>query len=85
MAKEDLKALDIDQLRRKTKKAGVILGILIGACIINILVVILILSMGKSLNIATFGPVPGALFIALIIFRGKKEIDEEIASRESKS
>ena len=84
MANEKLKSLGINELKKKKNAAGIILSILVGVIILNILVFVVLIVIGKSFNPSSFVPTFFCIFIGIIIYGGKRKIDEELKRRENK-
>jgi len=84
MANEKLESLGINELKKKKKVAGIILSILASVIILNILVFVILIVIGKSFNPGSFVPTFACIVIGTIIYGRKRKIDEELQRRENK-
>jgi hypothetical protein len=87
MAKEKLEDLSIEQLRKRRKTVSIFLGIYAGIIAITLIIVVFgILMDGKRFNSIAASLVPGIvlIFFLILMFNGRKKIDEELAKRNDK-
>ncbi len=83
MAKEKLEDISLDKLRKRKKIGVVLLWVLIGAAILDIVVLLVSFIRAKQLDTALLISASACLVVALPIYLGIKKANVEISRRKS--
>jgi uncharacterized membrane protein YfcA len=82
MAREKLEELTEDQLRKKKKIASILIWILVGVGVLSLIAGVRQYVNEELENMSNVVPGIVCLFLALVMYSGKKKINMELENRE---